>query len=315
MKQKIYILGVVTTLIIFTGIIFKINHLAGAGQLLTVGFVTLVLGFIPLALINHYKSEESNQNMLLYLVTWITCFVVFTAMLFKIQHWANAGIFLIIALPFPYIVFLPVFLGVTSKIRNFNINNTVFVLFLLALNSVFCCLLALNVSKARIDDSYNLSLNYIRLETVLKQLPAMGPQTPVDRKIDEVIKTVNEYQDLILKAEGNSKENWSANPGNLWRPDERVVASKVLLTAEGGPLGAKLETGLKELITEMGKTRGFESLAKVAPVIFDINDPAGSDPGWAYRIFRDNTLSWALIYLDGLEANLYMIKASANKVY
>ena len=147
MKQKIYILGVITTLIVFIGAIFKVNHMPGAGVMLTLGLLTMVFIFLPAALINHYKSEESNHNLLLYIVTYLTCFVIFISMLFKIQHWPFAGVMFTIALPFPYVIFLPVFLIVTAKNKNFNIYNTVFVLLLLALNSVFSALLALNVQK------------------------------------------------------------------------------------------------------------------------------------------------------------------------
>ncbi len=132
--------------------------------MITAGTLILVLIFFPAALINNYKAEGNNQNRLLYIVTYITCFVVFIGMLFKIMHWPYAGIALLIALPFPYIVFLPVFLIVTSKNKNFNIYNTVFVLLLLALNSVFSGLLSLNVSKETIDDSYNISRNYNKVE-------------------------------------------------------------------------------------------------------------------------------------------------------
>src|SRR5674476_974690 len=133
MKQKIYILGVITAIIISTGLIFKVEHWPTSQILITAGTMILVLIFIPVALINNYKAEGNTQNRLLYIVTYITCFVVFTAMLFKIQHWPLAGTLLTIALPFPYIVFLPVFLTVTSKNKNFNIYNTVFVLLLLCL--------------------------------------------------------------------------------------------------------------------------------------------------------------------------------------
>jgi hypothetical protein len=310
MKQKIYILGVVTTLIVFTGIIFKVNHLAGAGILLTAGFATLVLLFIPLALVNHYKSEESSQNLLLYIVTWLTCFVVFTAMLFKIQHWTNAGIWLFVALPFPYVVFLPVFLAVTSKIRNFNIYNVVFVLFLLALNSVFSLLLSLNVTKARVDDSYNLSRNYNKLETVLQQLPDQVPVGPVSLKIDEVLKIVNEYQDLILRSEGTTRELWSGNPGNLRRPDATGVAAQALLNEGDSPAGTRLEAGLKSLITLMENTHGYEGLAKAAPLIFNFTNPVLNDPGWIYATFKNDNLSWVIIYLDALKVNLYSVRAS-----
>jgi hypothetical protein len=309
MKQKIYIFGVVTALIVFIGTIFKISHFPGANILLTSGLLTLVLIFIPTALINHYNAQEPRQKKALYIVTWLTCFLVFTSMLFKILHWPFASILLLVALPFPYVVFLPVFLGVTSKNKNFNIYNVVFVLSLLALNSVVSSMIALNVSKEKIDDSYNLSRNYNKLGIVLNQLHDSDPQTAVDLKINEILKIVAEYQDLILKSEGLSREQWSKDPGNLWRPDTKAVAADVLIKAEGLPIGERLGSGLKSLVLEIKNTKGYEQLAKAAPVIFELTDQADSETIWGERIFRDNTLSWALIYLDGLEVNLRMIKA------
>jgi hypothetical protein len=310
MKQKIYILGVISAIIISTGIILKVEHWPMAQIFLAAGILLLVLIFFPAALINSYKAEGSKQNILLYIVTFITCFVVFTGMLFKIQHWPFAGIALLIALPFPYIVFLPVFLTVTSKNKNFNIYNTVFVLLLLALNSVFSCLLALNVSKEVVEDSYNLSRDYKRQETALTQLPVRYQQSPINLKIDEVLKIVNEYQDKILKQEGLSREQWNSNPGNLWRPEARGVAGDAILNPNGPFPGEELKTALKNLILDFGKSSGYESLAKAAPLIFDYTEAGyGGEPG-SQQDFILNPLSWALIYLDGLEANLHMIKAS-----
>ena len=223
MKQKLYILGVITAMIISTGAILKVNHLAGAAILLTTGTLILVLLFLPLALINNYKAEGSSQNRLLYIVTWITCFVVFTAMLYKIMHWPHAGIALLIALPFPYIVFLPVFLMVTSKNKNFNIYNTVFVLILLALNSVFSALLALNVSKYTVNDSYNISRDYCKAKATVVHLPINVNESAVNVKIDEIIKITNDYQDLILKHEGMTREQWENNPGIYSGLNRRIL--------------------------------------------------------------------------------------------
>ena len=314
MRQKIYIFGVVTAIVIITGAIFKVNHFPGAAILLTVGIATLVLIFLPAALINNYKSEESRQNLSLYIVTWFSCFVVFTAMLFKIQHWPLTNILLPIALPFPYIVFLPVFLIVTAKNKNFNIYNTVFVLLLLALNSVFACLLALNVSKATIDDSYYLSRNYTKLETVLKQLPVRNEQSSVNQKIDEVLKTINGYRYLILKQEGLTPEQWNSNPGNLWRPDAHVASDALILNPRGPYPGEELQSRLNSLIREFGKTSGYESLANTASSIFDYKIADAEGDPWALQVFAYNPLSWTLIYLDGLETNLYMIKTSMPKM-
>jgi hypothetical protein len=314
MKQKIYILGLISAIIISTGLILKVEHWPLAQIFIASGILILVVIFLPAALINSYKAEGNKQNRLLYIVTFITCFVVFTGMLFKIQHWPFAGTALLIALPFPYVVFLPVFLAVTSKNKNFNIYNTVFVLLLLALNSVFSCLLALNVSKEVVDDSYNLSKNYKRLEAVVIQLPQRDQQSPVNLKIDEVLKIVNDYQDKILKQEGLTREQWNSNPGNLWRPEARAVAAIAIYNPDGPFHGQELRTALKNLILEFRKSPGYESLAKAAPIIFDYSeDNFVEDPRTQYD-FSLSPLSWALIYLDGLEANLYVIKASASTV-
>jgi hypothetical protein len=310
MKQKIYILGLVTCLVIFTGTVLKVNHLPGAAILLGAGVGALVLLFIPSALINHYKAEEDGQNITLYFVTWLTCFVVFTGMLFKIMHWPHAGIMLFIALPFPYIVFLPVFLWVTSKNKNFNIYNLVFVLSLLAFNSVLSSLLSLNVSKTRIEDSYNLSMNYSNMSKVLKQLPESNPESAICIKIDDVLKTINEYREMILTTEGISMEQWSTKPGNLRRPDAGAVAASILYDKKGPAFGEKLENGLKSLIMEIENTRGCENLAKDAPLIFGYTYPEGNESTWVGSVFIDTTLPWSMVYLDALETNLYLIKAS-----
>jgi hypothetical protein len=309
MKQKIYILGVVTTLIVFTGILFKLNHWPGAGYLLIIGLVTLVMVFMPVALINHYKGEGNRQNLLLHVVTWLTCFVIFISMLFKIQHWSGAGILMTIALPFPYVVFLPVFLVTSSKNQNFNINNTVFVLLLLALNSVFSALLSLNVSRARINDSYNLTAHYNKLETSLGELPVLDSLSPIYVKIDEALKVVNEYKDLILQFEGTSDKEWENGKGDLRRPDSGQASVRALSTTGNARVGEKLDNSLKALVKEIENTPGCEALRKAIPAMLDLVIQDGKEPSLNYNNIT-NTLVWSLIYLDGLETNLKMIKAT-----
>jgi hypothetical protein len=312
MKQKIYIVGLVNLLLIFSGAIFKVNHWPAAAIMLTLGLSSLVLITIPLALISHYKAGNNQQSLLLHLVTWLTCFVVFTAMLFKIMHWPYAGLALTIALPFPYIVFLPVFIAVTSRNRNFNIYNTVFVLLLLALNSVFSLLLSLNVTKQRISDSYSLARNFNMVEMALEKIPGLADQSTVSIKIDQVIRTVDEYELLLLKEDGITIDQWKRDPEFLSIPDSRQAAVKVLFNAEN-PVGRKLENELRSLVADMEKEPGYKDLAAVAPVLFDVTDPENGESGWTYRNFVGPTLSWSLIYLDGLKADLLMIKAAGKQ--
>jgi len=306
MKQKLYILGLVSAILTFTGTIFKINHLYGANIMIAIGLLTFVLIFIPAALINRYKAAGNKQNLLLHIVTWLTCFVIFVSMLFKIMHWPGAGKMLAVSLPFPYVVFLPVFLITTSRNKNFNNYNTVFVLLLLAVNSIFAALLALNVSADRIYDSYNLSAGYNKVESIVDNLPVKESQSPVIQKIDEVLKTVNNYQNVILAYDGITEDEWTGDPGVLYLPDNRGMAAKALIESGEKPYGSGLQKQLKELLSLMEQTHGYENFSKTA--IYNQSTPGLDDPEWPETVFADANLAWVLIYLDGLETNLKLIR-------
>jgi hypothetical protein len=311
MKQKLYILGLAATMIMSTGAIFKVNHLPGASVLLIFGTFLLVVLFFPAALINNYRVEGNPKNRVLYIVTYITVFVIFTSMLFKIMHWPYAGIGLMIALPFPYLVFLPVFLVVTSGNKNFNIFNTVFVLFLLAMNSVFAILLALNVSKQAIDDSYHISGNYNKMAEAIAQLPPSDKVSAINMKIDEIIQITDSYRELILKHEDMTPDQWESTPGILLRPENPNIAASVLADNGEVPAGLKLEKALNELLVLMQQTKGYEDASKALPEIFGLGTVEGEDPAWTFSSRNIIiSLSWALTYLDGLQSNLLMIRAS-----
>jgi len=312
MKQKIYILGLITTLVVLTGAMFRVNHMAGASIILTTGMIMLVLWFLPAALRNHYMTEGSKRNLTLYLVTWLTCLVVFGGMLFKIMHWPYAGLALIISILFPFVVYLPVYLLVTSRDKSFNIYYTIYVLSLLAVVSVFSALLALNVAKDKIGDSLSLSRNYNRLEKALDESDGTAHQTPVIQKIDAVLAIVDEYQDLIFRHEGFTEDQWNNGLGSLKRAEEAQVSSPALLTGENSALDIRLETSLYALLREIGNTAGCEELAKAAPAILDFTLPSDQQHEWTAKVFQYNTQSWSVIYLDGLETNLKMIKATLH---
>jgi len=313
MKQKIYLLGLITTAIIILGALLKINHWPGGGQLIIIGIIMLVLVFLPLALINHYRTEGKSKNPALYIVTWLTCFVVFGGMLFKIMHWPGAAKALMIALPFPYVVFLPVFLAVTGKDKSFSIYNTVYVLFLLAGISVFSALLALNVSKEKIDDSMGLSRTYNRLEAVLDELPSPAIQTPVVLKIDEILKIVDDYQSRIFAADRTSEEQWNNDPWTLRIPQAHDVSSRALIIEGKHPtLDYRLQSSLAGLINQLGNSDENSRLAEVVPGIFDFREAPDDPLGWTTEKFVITPQVWSLIYLDGLETDLKLLKAGLN---
>lgn len=311
MKQKIYMLGLATVILISLGILFKLNHWAGAGIMLTLGITVLVLVFTPAALVNSYKADAEKGKGLLYFVTWLTVLVVFAAMLFKIQHWPWAGVLMMISIPFPFVVFLPVFLISVKGRKDQSIYDTVSVLILLMIVSCFTVLLGLNVSKDRIIGSLGLMSNYNRSEEVLDNLK-IRQESPVAGKINDLLVMSEEYRQLYLASSGISPD-----AGNT---DEEELQRLLLYREPSGRFGgesedidARLLKGLGDLAGLLGSTPGCESLAAAAPSVFGlVKTPAGTfvaDPEMGSLSIHP----WLLVYLDGLENNLKSIRVEAGR--
>jgi hypothetical protein len=112
-----------------------------------------------------------------------------------------------------------------------------------------------------------------------------------------------------------TREQWEKDPGNLLRAESPNIAASVLTDNGEMPAGIKLEKALSELIVLMKQTKGYEETAKVLPGIIGLVEEKGENPAWTFSGTNIIIpLSRALIYLDGLEANLQMIKASAPVV-
>jgi hypothetical protein len=311
MKTKIYYTGLIAALLMFLGVLFKMQHWPGASILLTVGTFTLLFLFLPFALRNSYKSEGGSGSGPLYVVTWITSLVILGSMLFKIQHWPGAGYMLLVALPFPYVVFLPVYLIVTGKNKNHNIYNTVAILFLLASFSALSALLALGVSKEKLDDSLLISGNYNRTEAALATLPVNEASSALTMKIDEALKILDEYEEARLQGMGNSRREWVENPESvigitLRQPGTVKYAGRVDL------LYADLQSALSDIIATAKGDPAHKPLADNIAAILNMQKSSGEGYYIADQLFRSNLQPWVFVYLDGLRVNLMMMRITVE---
>jgi len=311
MKQKIYILGLTTALIVFLGTLFKVNHWPGAGYLLLAGIFILVFVFLPLALVNSFKAEGNKGNRLLYVVTWLTALVLFISILFKVQHWAGAGFLMLVAIPFPFLVFLPVFLLVTSRNKEHNIYTTVYMLFFLMIISCFTVLLALNVSKEKIVDSFGIVRNYYLSDKAIDNLTSQQ-QSTVDKKINELIVLTEEYEDSYLTG------SLGVMP-DMWKDDLGVFQDSWLSLKLTGRIDKqtdaahfKLLSGLSEFISLLENTPGYESLAVIVPSVFNLRKTPGGNYNWDSDLILAPFHPWLLVYLEGLKTNLKMMSAVAK---
>ncbi len=307
MKNRIYITGIAATLVVFLGVSFKVQHWPGASILLFTGMLLLLFVFLPIALRSNYRAEGGSTGLLLYIVTWITCLVVFGSMLFKLLHWPGAGWLLMFAIPFPYVVFLPVYLAVTGKNPNHNIYNTVAILFLLALISAQSAMLSLSVSKDRIVDSLHLSETYERASKALADLPPDGSRSELNSAIDEATDLINQYEERIFRHEGITSEQFSADPGILTDLSRRKTAVHKLNGTE------------KELLERIeGKLREVGNLLRMSPgntlsdeeidlLLMPIPD-TGEIYGWSSSKISFPLQPWMHVWLDGVRTRMEMMK-------
>ena len=309
MKQKIYLLGLLTAIVVVLGCIFKINHWPGAGYLLILGIFLLIFLFLPLALRSHYLGEGNKQNVFLHIITWVTCLVVFVAMLFKVQHWPGAGVALIIALPFPYLVFLPAYIITATRNRDSNIHNTVYVLLLLAGFSVFSLLLALNVSREKIDISMDLSRNYNRVEQMIDRAVPSAGQAGMSSEIDELLSVVNEYQELIFTSEAITEQQWENDPWVLTKPEYTDIAAQALMNRGTDPEPPlKLEQAIRNFLSAPPESGARAVLVREAPAVLHMEDTSTEPYEWTKGTFGESPRVWSVIYLDALETNLKLLR-------
>jgi len=310
MKQKIYTLGLATAMIVFLGTLFKVNHWAGAGILLMAGIFVLVFAFIPSALINNYKSEGNRSNRILHIVTWLTSLIVFTAMLFKVQHWPLAEYFMLVSIPFPFLVFLPVFLVVTSRNKEHNIYHTVYVLLFLMIISCFTVLLALNVSKEKIAESLGIARNYTVTVKAADNL-TVRHQSSIDQKIDELISLTEQYRSLYLEYYGITDVQWKSDP-EIFLISGAYGKSARSFDEQEGTINMNLLSGFRDLIKLLEETPECENLASAAPSVFSLRKTRSGNYNWDSDLILYPFQPWLMIHFNGLETNLKMIRATLN---
>jgi hypothetical protein len=308
MKQKIYIFGIVSAMVLITGTMFKVQHWPGAGVMISVGTVLLLTLFLPAALINHYRVNGNKQYKLLYIIIYVTCFVVFTAMLFKIQHWSFAGYLVVIAVPFPFIVFLPVWLYVTSRIKNFEINNTIFVLFLLALQAVFSVLLALNVTREKIFYTLQITNQISAFNSKIESLPVISVNTSVISSADEVLTQIESCRQLLFNRTEITRKSLAEGTVNDRYLDSKDIPAGLLLAPSGTYPAVKLKSALNNFISEIEKLPEGENIAKEVRDLFDLTQVSGDETPWQYKMFRDVYLTWILVELDAMENYVRVMK-------
>lgn len=217
MKNKIYLLGIITSSLLIVGSLFKIMHWPGAGIILTVSILSLILAFFPTAFVSCYR-ENGKKKTALYISAFITLFFLFLSSIFKIMHWEGASILLFIGILFPIIVFLPVYLYFHFKEEEESLTNFLYIIFFLVGLSAMSGFLAVDISKdmltdmTRITDVTDLSEYYKLKVEQKKEYRNVKPAEEILNQSKSLLDKINGIKiDLALCTESNNSRAITEN--------------------------------------------------------------------------------------------------------
>ena len=92
MKQTTKLFGIISSLLILVGVIFKTQHWPGAGVILMLGIVAFAAIYAILLFIDRQKSLKSSIAKTSNLFVLLAMVLISVGFLFKMQHWPGAGV-------------------------------------------------------------------------------------------------------------------------------------------------------------------------------------------------------------------------------
>jgi hypothetical protein len=315
MKKFVYIIGIVSANLLLYGALFKVMHWPGASILLSIAIFTFCFVFLPLSLRSNYLEQEVRRNKWLYLVTFIVFTVCLIGALFKIMHWPGAGVLLLIAIPLPFVLFLPVYLYHTRKPKSQSLMNNLGVMFGLTFMAVFSALLALNVTATVID---GFALNAFNNENLLRYYKSIYrsevQEDMITQKADGVCSYIEAIKIGIIQAASKGESNVNFNP--ITMPNKSMSAISFLYEKdESMKVRAEVLWGLideyVEIVASSDKASG--ELKKLSKKLLDVKFDEGLSEelqaySWVEKEFPSNQLALVLDVLTQIQGNVRVVE-------
>jgi hypothetical protein len=321
MKKSVYYPGIACTILMLFGCMFKIMHWPGASIMLCLSVFLFCFYFLPVALLQGYKAQETPRYKNLYIITYIVFSICVMGVLFKVMHWPGAGMFLMVGLPLPFVLFLPAYLYSTRNEKKENSMNFLGLMFGLTFLAVFSVLLALSISKQVLRNAitrvYSIEKTSGLSETALTGIKAEGD---VKKSADELCAYIEQikcellaatYNTLCVNNKMSTKDMWEMN-----EVDNKATPSFVLFNAEQEKskfdiLKDKIQNYQELLLAS--KTVDPE-LTELTKELFDVAasrelDDRGNvnELSWEQREFSNKQLIFVLGALSQIQSNVRIV--------
>jgi hypothetical protein len=318
MKKSVYIPGIASTTLMLFGCMFKIMHWPGASIMLILSVFLFCFYFLPVALIANYKTQETPKHKALHIITFVVFFICVMGVLFKVMHWPGAGIFLMVGLPLPFVLFLPAYLYSTRNEKKENNINFLGLMFGLTFLAVFSVLLALSISKQVLRNGITRSYCIERSTAFVQS--AIGeakPENEVRKYADELCAYIQNIKLELLKFSKN--EEFTNRQDKLWQmnnADSKLPAGYALFANEGKTKFAELRQRVGDFKkTIVAGEATSQQLKDLASSLFNVDViqemlPNGNvvETDWEQREFSNKQLVFVLGALSQIQNNVRIVE-------
>ena len=201
MKKSMYISGVLGTLMMFTGMIFKTLHWPGASVIISFGSLILIMGFLPLFFYISHTEQKEKKSIFLPIIGYFTISLLIIGPLFKIMHWPGANSLLFFGPLVLALVFLPIYLIQVFKKSKETKTNFAHTLLLVGIGvTSFLMLIRTNPSLDSLkeyDSLYHENMSVYKMVNI-KNLDIVSQITSDSvNNNEEFIKQVNDLSNEI----------------------------------------------------------------------------------------------------------------------
>ena len=323
MKNKLYIIGILSISLLIVGGLFKVQHWAGASIILFSSIAMLNLVFFPLALISNYNAK-GNKKGLLYLASFITLICIFSAALFKIMHWPGASMLIFVGMLLPVIFFLPVYLVFYRREKEESLTNFLYITFFLVGLSAMSGFLAIDVSKNILRDMIRISeiSDLSEYDQIKKRIADNESYTVrnINSKTDSLLAMISEIKrELVLITDESNQvaitkqgevNNWKLK--NTYGKDATV---EILLNREKGH---ELEEQINDLYNDLTSVPEIHDSGKLVyianlPYLIVKDNNKLSERGWLINNMH-GPLALALMRLTQIENAVRLAKLEAQSL-
>ncbi len=240
MKKAMFVSGFIGTILLITGVFFKIQHLPGAGVGIVFGMVTIVFAFLPMFFYSSYKEQVEKKNIILYPIGYLTLAFLLLGPLFKIMHWPFTNILIFYGPLLLAALFLPVYLVSIFRKANETKTNFLFLIILIGIGfSTLFSLSAVNISRdvmEKCDSAYQQNMKVtdlfsVKNDSLFAQFSRSTQPEPMKQQVEnikvnaQVLK--NQLNNLMLKMIqfGNAKD---ATLTNFSSKDTKNACKEIL---------------------------------------------------------------------------------------